>query len=208
MKKIIISYPSQIVNEMTLVNDVLDTDIDFFHIRKPEFDETNMEKYIKEIDDSNHHKIMINSCYQLIKKFDLGGVNINQKSLGELTLAEESHQCHIEPLLLENNKLKIFNQVPNHVSYSAHGFEELAQLPFKIDYAFLSPIFDSISKKEYLSPFVNFNQLKQSIAQCDKRIIALGGITIDRLNTLKSLGFDGYAMLGGYWNNHRQLNNN
>lgn len=207
MKKIIISYPTHIANEMALVNDVLYTDINFFHIRKPGFDEVQMANYIKEIDEVNHHKLMINSCYSLIKEFDLGGVHLNRKHLGKLTMAEESHQCHIEPLLLEKSAIKIYNQAPNNLSYSAHNFEEIIKLPFKVDYVFLSPIFDSISKIGYESSFSNFNQLKQDISTSDKQIIALGGVTLDRVDTIKSLGFAGYAMLGGHWNNHIQNNN-
>ncbi len=192
---------------MTLVNDMLRSEVDFFHIRKPDLDEKGMREFIKGIDESYHYKIMINSHYNLIQEFDLAGIHLNKKSLSRLTLAEESHQCHIEPLLLEGQTIKINNQLPNHLSYSAHSFKELTLLPFKTDYVMLSPIFDSISKKGYTSAFANHDELMKNISITDRQIIALGGMTPDRIDTIQSLGFKGYAMLGGYWRDFDAFNN-
>lgn len=65
------------------------------------------------------------------------------------------------------------------------------------DYLFLSPIFDSISKAGYRSAF-SHEQLQRAADEgvIDRKVIALGGVTPERIPYLHSLGFGGVAMLG------------
>jgi thiamine-phosphate pyrophosphorylase len=65
----------------------------------------------------------------------------------------------------------------------------------------LSPIFDSISKVGYKSAFTNDELLKASKdGIIDERVIALGGITPDKIPYLRELNFGGVAMLGSIYN--------
>ncbi|GAA6529534.1 hypothetical protein LPYR103PRE_15070 [Segatella asaccharophila] len=69
-----------------------------------------------------------------------------------------------------------------------------------MDYVFLSPVFDSISKSGYCSAFP-LSALKQAQEEgiIDRKVIALGGVTYDKLPLLESLSFGGGAMLGEIW---------
>ena len=74
-------------------------------------------------------------------------------------------------------------------------------LPFPIfTYLSLSPIFDSISKQGYHSAFT-----AEDIAKAyeegiiDHRVMALGGITFDKLQLVKQMGFGGAMILGDAW---------
>ena len=62
---------------------------------------------------------------------------------------------------------------------------------------FLSPIFDSVSKQGYASAFTD-NALKQASRDgiIDNKVVALGGVTPDKINYLRQLNFGGAAMLG------------
>lgn len=62
---------------------------------------------------------------------------------------------------------------------------------------FLSPIFDSVSKQGYTSAFTD-NVLKQASKDgiIDNKVVALGGVTPDKINYLRQLNFGGAAMLG------------
>lgn len=87
-----------------------------------------------------------------------------------------------------------------------HSLEELKQhLPLRSgQYAFLSPIFDSISKPGYKSSY-EFQELTQKEtgkinAISGNNIIALGGIDEDKIETCRELGFAGVAILGAIWN--------
>ena len=60
MKYILFSYPTQIENELEIVHGLLmDNDIDFFHLRKPDFDYSQFKEYIHLIDADYHYKIVI-----------------------------------------------------------------------------------------------------------------------------------------------------
>ena len=65
------------------------------------------------------------------------------------------------------------------------------------DYLFLSPIFDSISKVGYKSAFTE-DMLKDASAKgvIDEKVVALGGVTFNRIPYLKELNFGGAAMMG------------
>lgn len=78
------------------------------------------------------------------------------------------------------------------VSRSCHSLDELTA---EADYLFLSPIFDSISKRDYRAAFT----AEELRGKVDRRIFALGGVTFDRLTQIQELGFGGAAMLGAAW---------
>lgn len=79
------------------------------------------------------------------------------------------------------------------VSRSCHTVDETL-LP--ADYALLSPIFPSISKEGYSHEFSETEL--QSLPE--GKVIALGGITPERIDRLKRYPFGGFAVLGSVWN--------
>lgn len=81
---------------------------------------------------------------------------------------------------------------PGIVSRSCHTIAEA--LSFDGDYAMLSPVFDSVSKPGYRAAFSD-GQLR-SLEGCPNEIIALGGVTPERLHLLSDYNFSGFAMLG------------
>ena len=86
------------------------------------------------------------------------------------------------------------------LSISCHSLEELSAYKAKFDYLFLSPIFDSISKKGYSGRFTREQLLAaRDNGLIDKKIIALGGITSGNIPIIRELGFGGVAVLGSVW---------
>lgn len=88
---------------------------------------------------------------------------------------------------------------------SSHSFFELTACPSDRKYQFLSPIFDSISKHGYLAAFdiesdYGKYELRDAISKATVPVYALGGVTVDKIPILESLGFSGAAFLGEVWN--------
>jgi|SRR3972149_5782798 len=77
-----------------------------------------------------------------------------------------------------------------------HSLQELNSCKKEYEYAFLSPIFDSISKENYKSK-LDLSELEQIVE--GKKIIALGGIDEDKIETVREIGFFGVAVLGAIW---------
>jgi thiamine-phosphate pyrophosphorylase len=69
-----------------------------------------------------------------------------------------------------------------------------------LTYAFLSPVFDSISKPGYpAAGFTSAEVRRVASAPGAVPLIALGGVTEGNLAAAAGLGFAGAAVLGGVW---------
>jgi thiamine-phosphate pyrophosphorylase len=82
-------------------------------------------------------------------------------------------------------------------SESCHTIEEL-NLSVK-QYCFLSPIFDSISKKAYPSRFT-LSQLENELnVKRASKVFALGGVDNNNIKAIEDIGFHGAAVRGYLW---------
>jgi thiamine-phosphate pyrophosphorylase len=93
-----------------------------------------------------------------------------------------------------NKRNPIAPAMAKSISKSCHTYEELDDA-YKFDYVTLSPIFDSISKPGYNSTF----NLKEINIEAEN-VIALGGITADKIPLIKQIGFAGAALSGYLFN--------
>ena len=90
------------------------------------------------------------------------------------------------------------------VSTSVHSWEEFALLPDGLAYAFISPLFDSISKPGYgANPVL----LHQPGGQLPCMPVGLGGVGGDNLPELLRWGWKGAAVLGWIWDRPREAVN-
>lgn len=143
---------------------------DLLHIRKPGASEKDIESLIMKIKPELYPRIKLHEEFQLLEKYPLGGVHLNSRNPVKHPLAKT---C----------------------SASVHTIQELGEID-NLDYYFLSPVFDSISKKGYKAAF-NLASLSPFLK--DKKVVALGGVTPDKFPILKNLGFSGAAMLGYFF---------
>ena len=191
MNKILFSNNGHSINN---INQILVSDeIDYFHLNKPEFDYLQLKKYINLIDENLHYKIVIHSHYSLINEFELAGVCLNKKALSQLAYADEVDKCFIQPLVLINREIEINREKPNLVSYSAHSISEIMDLPFNVEYTFLSLQSQIYSKEGYLSKF-SLIKLKEDLEKLSTKVIALGSVTLLEVEHLQTVGFDGCAL--------------
>ena len=86
------------------------------------------------------------------------------------------------------------------VSRSCHSIREVIQHKSECDYLFLSPIYDSISKEGYGAAFSRI-ELKRAAEEeiIDNKVFALGGVSLEHIPEVRSLGFGGAAVLGALW---------
>lgn len=199
MLKILFTYPETLPHESLLLNNLLTEEWDFLHVRKPDYSKEEMMNFLELIPDF-HYKVVLHSHYELIHEYELAGINMNRKGMAQLSYSDElTSACDVRALVLKKGSIYVKDMVPDLVTYSAHSFSEIQQLPFKTDYVFLSPIFDSISKICYQSAFNDAEILRDFLTNTPRKIIALGGVDNTKIAIVKELGFDGYAMLGDIW---------
>ena len=88
------------------------------------------------------------------------------------------------------------------MSKSCHSLEEVKEWKEKCDYVSLSPIFDSISKQGYHAAFSS-TEIEEASRQgiIDKKVLALGGVTFNKIDDVLRMGFGGGMILGDAWKN-------
>lgn len=183
MNLILITPDQAAANEVIVLNDCFAQGLQRLHLRKKDFDIDDYRSYIASIDSAFHNRIVLTEYFLLLKEFGLGGVHLN------------SHIRDLEETWNELATLK-----PQSISASFHSWDEIAAAENDFDYVFISPVFDSISKKGYKAgiDLDGAAALKQSKIKCPG-IVGLGGVQADTIPVLKEKNFDGAALLGAVW---------
>ena len=167
--RIAITLPYAIENEGSRIARLLDTGFNYVHLRKPGWTLDQMATLIDEVPPCYRNRLRIHDHHSLAREYGLAGVHVNSRN----------------------------RAVPVDYPYtvSCHSIAKLGEYS-RADYVFLSPVFDSISKKGYKAAF-NLHELQPLIE--GHRVVALGGVTPDKIFLLQEIGFYGAAMLGAAW---------
>ncbi|MBC7748764.1 MAG: thiamine phosphate synthase [Methylotenera sp.] len=187
---IIISNPTSIKNEINLIHQLFKEGLQLFHLRKPDFSIAEMKAFISEIKSDYRRNLVLNSHHQLAVQFGIDRLHFTEKKRNET--CEEN---------LEKWKQKRFT-----LSTSIHKMPDFEKLSDVFDYAFFGPVFESISKPNYSSDIDFENELKQRTNN-KTALIAIGGITSQRIKITLKYGFDDVALLGTIWNSNHQIEN-
>ncbi|MDX5420520.1 MAG: thiamine phosphate synthase [Hymenobacteraceae bacterium] len=177
MKLLVITAPENLPNETELICGLIEQGLETLHVRKPGFSEEELRAYVEQLPEVYHNRLVLHSHHQLKREFNLKGLHF-PAVLRSLISSAEAHRYTC--------------------STSCHSLEDLQQASSLFDYAFLSPVFDSISKKGYKSAFAE-DDLKSALQQTTLPVVALGGINCGNIHKTKALGFDGAAVLGAVW---------
>lgn len=176
MKIIAITTPKITNEDAPIIKYLFDRGIDIIHLRKPDSNVNECRRLLSKLTSQQRANIVIHDYPQLYFEFDLKGIHLNK------------------------NITSPPNGFSGFKTRSCHSFEEIVKYKNDFDYLFLSPIFDSISKVGYKSAFSHEELKKASDKKIiDDRVIALGGITFDKIPYLKKLNFGGVAMIGAIY---------
>jgi len=175
MRLIVITSSERIEQEAEKINDLFEAGMEILHVRKSDFSKEEYIELLNEIKQKYHNRIKIHEFFELTETYNLLGIHLNARN----------------PNYAEKRKVNI--------SKSVHSIEELEAID-EYDYVFLSPIFDSISKKGYRSNFCDATLSKASLhGIINQKVIALGGINVQVIQVLKKYAFGGAAVLGSIW---------
>lgn len=159
--------------------------VDIFHIRKPDAPDCYARSLIQHIPEHLHKRLVLHSNYAIFRDFNLGGLHVKT----------QFSQADIEACI-EGNLI---------ISRSCHTIQEIKEdTSIPLSYSFLSPVFDSISKKGYTSKFSLHNEeLRESLSLCP--VMALGGVTPCDFQNLFDAKFAGAALLGYLWSPKQEM---
>ncbi len=181
---IVISNPTLLPRESEVVTRLLEKGVRVFHVRKPGVSKKEIKTLLLTIPTRFHKRIVLHSHYSLLKEFHLKGIHLTEKT--------------------RKKKLPTFYDPKIHsLSASFHSITDIQRSQRRYDYIFLSPIFDSISKKNLKKNFSE-QELRELLAK-KKHMVALGGVDLLTIKQVRAMGFKGAASLGYIWENNNPV---
>lgn len=175
---IVITLPYFFDGEAEQIVQLLHSSVDLIHIRKPESKAEELERLIMSISSEYYPRLVLHDHHELAMKYHLHGVHLNGRNPQPPQGWEGS------------------------VSKSCHSLEEVKEWKEKCDYVSLSPIFDSISKQGYHAAFSSTEiEEARRVGIIDKKVLALGGVTFNKIDDVLRMGFGGGMILGDAWKN-------
>lgn len=174
---IVITNPTAVTNEINILHSLFENGLELLHIRKPDYSEAEMVSFLTSIGSDFRNQLVLHSHHHLANSF---GIN-----------------------LLHNPK--DVKEIDNPVfSTSTHSIAEFNALENNYSYAFLSPVYPSISKQGYHSEIDLCESVKER-TNFNTKLIALGGISAENISETLQKGFDDVALLGTIWNSTNPL---
>lgn len=183
---IVITNPFSVGNEIQILHSLLEEGLSSLHIRKPDFSALEMARFLHEIKLDFRDKLILHNHHELAEDFGIERFHFSEKERKNLAQfpARFSKPCRYK-------------------STATHSIEDFNSLE-NFDYAFLSPVYKSISKENYLPRKDLFEELKLRTNQHTK-VVALCGIDSENICEVLKKGFDDIALLGSIWKNENPL---
>lgn len=170
MLRIAITAPDILPDEPQRIAAVLDSGWDYVHVRHPQASLRQVRRIIDDLHPRYHSRLRLHGHFELVYELNLGGLHLNSR-------------CPEPPALYQGRLSRSCHSVDEAIDAISSG---------RYDYVTLSPIFPSISKPGYSGHFTA-DDLKRLPAQ---GIVALGGVTPERVSEIRRMPFEGYAVLG------------
>ena len=170
------TMPYFFIEEHQILTALFDEGLEVLHLRKPNTEPVYSERLLSLLPEQYRKCIVVHDHFYLKNEYDLKGIHLNRRN----------------PEVPQNYK--------GHISCSCHTAEEVSEHKKSMDYVFLSPIFNSLSKEGYESKF-SANDLRELGRKkiIDRKVFALGGVDVDNIQLLKDYGFGGAVVLGAIW---------
>jgi thiamine-phosphate pyrophosphorylase len=182
---IVITNPFAIADEISIIDSLFEEGLSLLHIRKPGLSQLEMAKFIHQIKHEYRTKLVLHNHHEIATDFGVNRIHFSETE----------------------RKKNYFPEISNMIlSTSTHLIEDFNGLANIFDYAFLSPVFTSISKENY-SPKTNLFEDLAKRENFSTKLVALGGIHLDNIEKSLQHGFDDVALLGTIWNSPNSIKN-
>lgn len=178
MKLIVVTQPFFFAGEAARIEALFRAGLELLHLRKPASSAEECGALLEQLPPFCRGRIVTHDHFGLVARFGLRGVHLNGRN-------------PLPPPGFAGQR-----------SASCHSLEELAGRKREgFDYLFLSPVFDSLSKRGYRAAFPPeaLAEARQAGVLDGQRVVALGGIRPELLEQVAAWGFGGAAVLGYVW---------
>lgn len=182
---ILVITPETIVqNETEIINEMFREGLDLLHIRKPNVSREEIKNFLYRIDEEFYPQLVLHGYYDLGKDHDIFRFHFREVDRNTGIYKPYAGQ--------------------NVISTSVHDIKAYNALGKEWEYAFISPVFPSISKKGYGEESTVIKDIKYRNNRAVK-LIALGGVNEKNICKVFESGADGAALLGAVWESNQPL---
>jgi thiamine-phosphate pyrophosphorylase len=191
VKLIVISPESDDPREIAVMGALFAAGLERYHVRKPYWPAAKLEAWLRALPAEWCPRLVLHSHHELVAERGLGGDKC--ASLGGRHWRDDDSAPSTPP---DGEGL---------TSRSCHDLVALRTALGSYDSVFFGPMFPSLSKSGHgLRGDFSVDKLSVLLAQrtsSERRtaVLALGGVTVERLLRCRELGFDGVAVLGAVW---------
>mgnify|MGYP000658209356 FL=1 len=177
MKLAIMTKSTFFVEEDKILSSLFDEGLDDLHLFKPGSSPMYSERLLTLLPEDYYRKITVHDHFYLKQEYDLAGIH------------------------LDNPTDNLPDGYKGKFSRTCTDLSQLKEMKKKSQYVFLKNIFDCIEFKEEKSSF-SLQQLELAAGNglIDKKVYALGGMSLENIKIAKALGFGGIVICGDLWN--------
>lgn len=178
----VLTLPGTFAGEGDSLEGLLEAGVARLHLRKPEASMAGLEGLLSRLAPRWADRLVVHGNRELALRYGIPNVH------GSVAYARGGGRSGGGPFVGAPAGLAL--------STSVHSWEEFGALPAGLAYAFISPLFDSISKKGYAA---NTALLRQPEEVLPCMPVGLGGIGVETIGELLRQGWSGAAVLGWIW---------
>lgn len=178
----VLTLPAVFDGEVDLLEGLLEAGVQKLHIRKPAATAVEMENLLGRLSSRWASRLVLHGSREMALRYGIMQVH------GAVDYRDGGGRSGGGPFVGLGGDVA--------VSTSVHSWEEFEALPEGLAYAFISPLFDSISKKGYMA---NKDLLSYDRSGLPCLPVGLGGISADTIGEMLEQGWAGAAVLGAIW---------
>lgn len=177
MKLILLTNPEFFVEEDKIITTLFEEGLDQLHLRKPGAEPVYCERLLTLIPQEFHSRIITQEHFYLYDEFGLMGIHLSERN----------------------------NQLPRNyrglVTRTCYSLQEATATKSSSAYVCLDRTLDGISDPERRALYTP-DMLREAARQgiVDRKVMAMGGVTLENIPMLKEMGFGGVMVRGDLWN--------
>jgi hypothetical protein len=188
----VITKPDFFPDEEVVITGLMEAGLMKLHVRKPGASGPSLEGLLARLAPRWADRLVLHGGSELAAQYGIGQIH------GSVEYRDGKGRSGGGPAVdtTQRETGLAGDRRPRAVSTSVHSWAEFAVLPDGLAYAFISPLFDSISKPGYAANKALLEQ-PPGIGPCLP--VGLGGVGVETIGEMIRRGWKGAAVLGCIW---------
>lgn len=178
----VLTLPGMFAGEADHLEGLLEAGLSRLHLRKPAAEPGELEGLLRRLAPRWSERLVLHGGRELALRYGVPNVH------GSVEYRDGRGRSGGGPFVGGEGLV---------ISTSVHSWEEFGLLPEGLAYAFISPLFDSISKAGYMANKGLLTRPQSGVMPCEP--IGLGGVNAETLGEMVRCGWRGAAVLGWIW---------